>query len=241
MIPMSDRMKHITERGDTILLRAIQRQQAFTDIQKVVRKRDVAIFGSGPSIRDAEIEVEVSACIVLNRVWEHMRPVTVPLIGWTRDAVQPVYDDLDPCDFYIMGNQAHDIEQTDIHRTVIWPEPLPLRPLGAQPIAVWIARLLGVRDIHLYGCDSVFGTSLNTYPEESRFSGERETYFNHPHRAVTVSGDCKLVWHLGDKTATKYDIPPHRLRLDRKAEREERRKKRAAREARLARKAAVKK
>ncbi len=169
----------------------------------------VVIVGTGPS-RDDE-KVPHDTVISLNGAHWMFTPEAFH-IGMTRDhspqqAGMRVYPRGDECDLFVISDRAWERERTPLERTVAFPEPVPVRRLGAQVLAAWMAASLGAAELHFYGCDSVADCAKNGYRGWHGTAEEHPAYLLQPARAKYLVGDTPAVWHVGSATYT--DPQPH--------------------------------
>lgn len=175
---------------------------------RTFRKRAV-ICGSGPSVHDRKVAHRVR--VVLNGSWRFVTDDPPALtIGVMLDSQKGpiVYGREDPCDFYVMPDHAWVEERTPESKSIVWTGPLPIHSLCAQSFAAWFMRLLGARELHFYGCDSVFGDCTNLYedPQLAPHPEQPQYAVQGPHAAY-LAGDVPTVWHRGDEELTEPPGP----------------------------------
>jgi len=214
-IEMPANNEAMVRKTDALLKRVLEVSPAFRHLQGICKGAVGVALGSGPSAYDERVPHDV--LFAANAAWQYIGPSTAISIGCTFDGAFSIYNGSDPCSYYALSIKALEHDHPPHERVIHCPNEMPIRGVGAQPWMVWLARLLGIKKLHLYGCDSAFGSIESLYT--GRFAlGTRRNYLKHPILAAAISQGMPLYWHAAGKTMTKKSIEPTAIRYNRKWE-----------------------
>lgn len=181
---------------------------ACAQLHDVFHARRVAIVGTGPS--HADTKAPHDTVVSLNGAHWLFTPEAFH-VGVTRDWTEQtltmrIYPRGDEADLFLLSTRAWSRERTPERQSVCFPEPVPVRRLGSQPLAAWFAAAFGASELRFYGCDAVAGCVRNCYGDRLQTPAEHPLYVDQPKRVKHLIGDTPAYWHVSGRVFTPADI-----------------------------------